>query len=284
MPSPKSKWFRVATEGATTDGREITRVEIEQMAKTYSREKYGARIWLEHYRGMVPGGPFDALGDVLAVEARDVEDGKKALFAQIEPLPTLIEMNKKGQKLYSSIEIHPSFPTTGGAYLFGLGVTDSPASLGTEVLKFAAGAQANPFADRKADKAVLFSAAQEFSLELEDQQPVAADTGVVAAALSKFTAVMEKLLGSDNAKPEVKNLNAADKSADILAALQESSAAMKAFATQQAKDGQALASLQSKYSDLQKAHEDMVKKLSTEPEGAQRPAATGGNGREMAEY
>ena len=56
----KSKFFRVATEGATTDGRKIERKWIEQMAKNFNREKYGARVWLEHYRGTVPGGPFDA--------------------------------------------------------------------------------------------------------------------------------------------------------------------------------------------------------------------------------
>ena len=34
-----SKFFRVATEGATTDGREIQRSWIEQMAKNFNREK-----------------------------------------------------------------------------------------------------------------------------------------------------------------------------------------------------------------------------------------------------
>ncbi len=284
MSKPKSKWFRVATEGATTDGREITRAEIEQMAKNYDPAKYGARIWLEHYRGTVPGGPFDALGDVLAVEARDVEDGKRALFAQIEPLPALIEMNKKGQKLYSSVEIHPSFPTTGGgAYLYGLGVTDSPASLGTEVLKFAAGAKENPFAARKGDKAVVFSAAQEFTLEFETPAPDA-DTGVVATALAKFAAIMEKLVGSEPPKPEIKNHSQNDTSAAVLAAVKEAGTAMQAFATQQAKDAQTIAGLQGQYSSLQKAHDELVKKLNAEPEGVQRPPATGGNGQELAEF
>lgn len=279
----KSKWFRVATEGATTDGREITRVEIEQMAQNYSPAKYAARVWLEHYRGTVPGGPFDALGDVLAIEAREVEDGKKALFAQIEPLPTLIEMNKQKQKLYSSIEIHPSFPTTGGAYLYGLGVTDSPASLGTEVLKFAAGAKENPFAARKADKAVVFSAAQEFTLELEAPAPEA-DTGVVATALAKFAAVMEKLVGSEPPKPEVKKHSENDTSADVLVAVKEAGAAMQAFATQQTKDAQTIAGLKGQYSDLKKSHDELVKKLNAEPEGVQRPPATGSNGQELAEF
>ena len=45
----KSKYFRVATEGATTDGRVISRDWITQMAKNYSPKTYGARINLEHF-------------------------------------------------------------------------------------------------------------------------------------------------------------------------------------------------------------------------------------------
>ncbi len=48
---PKSQFFRVATEGATTDGRNIDRATIEQIAATYNPKTYGARIWLEHIRG-----------------------------------------------------------------------------------------------------------------------------------------------------------------------------------------------------------------------------------------
>jgi len=47
----KPKFFRVATEGAATDGRTITREWIQQMASSYDPKKFGARIWLEHLRG-----------------------------------------------------------------------------------------------------------------------------------------------------------------------------------------------------------------------------------------
>ena len=40
----KSRFFRVATEGATTDGRAITREQIDQMAKNFDPAKYGARV------------------------------------------------------------------------------------------------------------------------------------------------------------------------------------------------------------------------------------------------
>ncbi|MBS0474168.1 MAG: GPO family capsid scaffolding protein, partial [Proteobacteria bacterium] len=78
----KSKFFRVGTEGDTTDGRKIERSWIQQMADTFDPSLYGARVWLEHMRGMLPDSVFRAFGDVVALEAREVEDGKLALYAQ----------------------------------------------------------------------------------------------------------------------------------------------------------------------------------------------------------
>lgn len=165
------KKFRIAVAGATTDGRNITPEWIEQMARTYDPKKYGARINLEHFRGVLPDGPFKAYGDVLALHAEEVEiDGTKrlALYAEIDPTPDLVELSKKRQKIYTSCEVNPDFAGSGQAYLVGLAVTDSPASLGTEMLKFAAGAAANPFAARKQSPQNLFSEAIELSLDFDD--------------------------------------------------------------------------------------------------------------------
>ncbi|WP_329605107.1 GPO family capsid scaffolding protein [Undibacterium rugosum] len=168
----KSKFFRVAVEGATTDGRNIARNWIEQMAKNFDPAKYGARVWLEHIRGTLADSPFRAYGDVTAVKAEEVTiDGNKklALFAQIEPTPDLVAMTKARQKIYTSVEINEKFADSGEAYLVGLGVTDSPASLGTEVLAFAAqNPGANPFATRKTSPDNMFSVATETSLEFEE--------------------------------------------------------------------------------------------------------------------
>ena len=59
----KSKFFRVATAGATTDGRVIEAADLQQMARTYDPKKYGARLNLEHLRGVLPDGPFKAIGE-----------------------------------------------------------------------------------------------------------------------------------------------------------------------------------------------------------------------------
>lgn len=59
----RSKFFRVAVEGATTDGRQIERQWLVDAAETYSQNTYGARVWIEHMRSMLPDSPFRAYGD-----------------------------------------------------------------------------------------------------------------------------------------------------------------------------------------------------------------------------
>lgn len=46
--SKQSGWKIAATEGATIDGRTITKQWIEDMADQYSMAEYGALIWPEH--------------------------------------------------------------------------------------------------------------------------------------------------------------------------------------------------------------------------------------------
>lgn len=70
---PRSKWTRIAVEGATTDGRQIERSWIDDMANTYSTNTYGARINCEHIKGYWPGGEFGAYCDVLALKSEEVE-------------------------------------------------------------------------------------------------------------------------------------------------------------------------------------------------------------------
>jgi hypothetical protein len=184
----KSRFFRVATAGATTDGRTISRDWIAQMARNYNPKTYGARINLEHLRGILPDGPFKAYGDVVALKAEEL-DGKLTLLAQIDPTTDLVELAKKRQKIYTSMEVDADFAGTGEAYLVGLAITDSPASLGTDMLQFCAQAKTHPYADRKQRPENLFSEAIEFVLELE-AEPQPTDEG-----RSLFAKVKELLTG-----------------------------------------------------------------------------------------
>lgn len=169
----KAKRFRIGVEGATTDGRNIAREWLTQMAKNYNPSVYGARVNMEHIKGYHPDSSFRRFGDVTNLTADEIKEGplagKMALYGDIAPTAELVEMVKLSQKVYTSMEVNPNFADTGEAYLVGLAVTDDPANLGTEYLAFSASASANPLANRKQHKDNLFTAADETLIEFEEQ-------------------------------------------------------------------------------------------------------------------
>lgn len=263
----KSKWTRIAVAGDTTDGREIKAEWIVQMAQNYDPNTYGARINMEHFRSVFPDGVFGAYGDVLALKTEKITiDGeeKDALFAQIEPTQSLIDLNKKRQKVYTSIEVDENFANKGSAYLVGLAVTDSPASLGTEMLAFAAGATVNPLASKKQRPENLFTAAVETDFEFEEVQ----ESQSFSAGLVKKV----KDLFSKQQKSEQKSAES----------FSEQEQAILEIATETANQGQTVTDLDKKYSTLNTAHEQLQKdfnelktKLDGESDQQQRP--TSGN-------
>lgn len=193
----KSKWFVVATEGATTDGREISREWLTQIEENYDpKNNYGARINLEHFRWrwFEKDDPHSySYGDVLAVKTEEREDGKLQLLAEIAPTEALVKLVKDKQKVYTSVEIDLNFADTGEAYLVGLAVTDTPASLGTEYLTFCAGATHNPLADRKQKPENLVSEAVEANLEFTAEPEK-------GAWLEKFKAMFTKAKTDNDGK------------------------------------------------------------------------------------
>lgn len=269
----RSKFFRVATEGATTDGRTIERAQIEQMAAQYNPAVYGARINLEHFRGILPDGPFRAYGDVLALEAREVEDGRLGLFAQIEPTDDLIAMTKARQKVYTSMEIDPSFADTKQAYLVGLAVTDSPASLGTELLKFAAqNPAASPFAARKLSPHNLFSASVEAVIELEPEGVPPKDGVSVFSKVAGLLGLVKKKTIDDDTR-------FADVTQAVEALASHGATQAQAFTTEQQRVDATFASLTARVEASEKAFSELHAKLAATGDGSPvRPPATGGNG------
>lgn len=119
----------VATSGKTADGREISSADLHAMANSYDPELYTANIWLEHYRFL------SNFGQVKELKAVD-EGDKTKLYARLAPNARLLELNKEGVGLFTSVEITPKFADTNAAYLTGLAITDSPASIGTTQLHF----------------------------------------------------------------------------------------------------------------------------------------------------
>jgi len=200
----RSKFFRVAVEGDTVDGRTIERSWIQDMAASYNPVTYGARVWMEHIRGVMPDGPFGAYGDVVALKAEEVEmDGQQrlALYAQIEPTSALVKMvNGLKQKIYTSIEVATKFAGTGKAYLMGLAVTDTPASLGTERLAFTAEhPEASLLTARKHAPDNLFSAAAEASIEFEEVG--VPESGVLDKLMGQISALLHRSKPADPAPP-----------------------------------------------------------------------------------
>lgn len=299
--APRSKFFRVAVEGATaTDGREITRDWIDQMAAGYDRATYGARVNMEHIRGFSAEPPFNAYGDVLALEARDVDltiDGKvekrRALYAQIDPTDALVKLTKDRQKIYTSIEVAPNFANTGKAGLVGLAVTDSPASLGTDILQFAA---SNPalkgmFDGRKLAPENAFSAACETSIELEAEQAAGEGAGSVAAFFAELRKVMfgqgqdtSTQASGGAAKPPVTPAAGPSSQAQPAGGDQSFAAFAVAFGGLQAAIESDAKRRDDQFAALKGEVDTLVGKLkTTEDHSTRRPAATGGAAGELTD-
>ncbi len=271
---PKSKFFRVAVEGGTTDGRTITREWIEQMAARYNQSTYGARVNMEHIRGYDPNGQFKMYGDITAAKTEEVDmEGEKrlALFVQIDPPPELVELNKKRQKVYTSVEIHPNLNEK-GAYLMGLAVTDSPASLGTEMLQFCSKAKVNPLGDRKQHKECLFTEALETVIEFEDDS----DKG------DKGPSLLEKVKGMFTRRDQASGEQFTDVHQAVEAVATEVTnleEQTKGKFNELANTVNELKSAVAKNSELEKAFNDLKTSLERQEDFShKRDPATGGDG------
>lgn len=286
----KTKFFRVFTEGDTTDGRVIQRPWIEQMAATYNPALYGARVWLEHMRSLYPDSVFRAYGDVIAVKSEKLDDGRLALYAQIDPTDDLIAINKARQKVYTSAEIDPDFAKTGKCYLTGLAVTDSPASLSTEMLAFAAQATTNPLTARKQTPGSLFTAAVETTLEFEDTMTTPAtdkpllDQIKALFATSKPTDLVAGPDLSATTTAAVLELGTQMKTAlegfntQLATSTKATADQVTALTTQLADSAKAFTELKAAHDKLLTDFTALATNLDTDPAtGKPRPDATGGN-------
>jgi hypothetical protein len=282
----KSKFFRVAVEGQTTDGRKITREQIAEMAANYNPEKYGARIWLEHIRGLYADSSFPALGDVAELKAEEIKDGelkgKLGLYASIIPTPELLAINQKSQKIYTSIEMDTQFSDSGQAYMYGLAITDSPASLGTEALQFSAEKPAAEklLASRKARPENLFSAALEAEIEMEsEQKPDDKTTG------EGFFTKIKDMLKRDKAENKTEFNAAIDEQNKAITLIAEGVVRLSAQieTLSNTDDKTELTELTEKFTALQAEFTALQKTLAGQSNYNQRPPASGGDGEILAD-
>lgn len=185
----KTKPFLLATAGSTVDGREISETDIDQMASSYDPKTYGARVNIEHIRGISGQSPFFAYGDVDSVSVGETEvnfngkiEKRKALFGVLDVTDNAKALNEASQKVYPSIEILPNFGGKGFAYLGGVALTDSPAAIATERLRFS----------RFQPGAMVLAREEAAALEFADEGATSENAKGLLASMSamfdKFTA------------------------------------------------------------------------------------------------
>lgn len=125
-------FIKIAQVGPSIDGRFIREDWLRDMAATYDPAVYTALLWPEHARW------YGNLGEVLELKAEPDDMGVLSLFARLKPNASFLQWNAAGQGLFYSIEVDENFAESGTTYLAGLGVTDSPASLGLPSTRFSA--------------------------------------------------------------------------------------------------------------------------------------------------
>ncbi|MCU6213248.1 GPO family capsid scaffolding protein [Morganella morganii] len=271
----KSKPVRICVEGATTDGRTVQRSWLTDIEKNYDPNVYGARINLEHlgYEWM------PRFGDVESVHTAEITEGalkgKLALYATLLPTDELIQMNKKRQKVYTSVEIAPKFSDTGEAYLVGLAVTDSPASLGTEMLQFSQQSGNSPFTARKQAKENVFTLAEETLIEFADEKPEE------PKGPSLFSRIAETLSGKN--KQDDARFHDVHRSVELIAkaveTIQTDVAALKKTSLSEP-EPEEIAGLDVLKKELSELKEQLSKQDSN---GHKRPVSLGNNGTQPEE-
>lgn len=185
----KTKPFLLATAGSTVDGRVIDDKMLTEMASSYNPTTYGARLNIEHIRGISGDKPFRSYGDVLELSTGEVEvdfNGKKekrlGLYGTFDVTEDAKALNSASQKVYPSIEIEPNFGGKGFAYMMGCALTDSPAAIGTERLQFNRSLPGT--INLTADKSGVPAAALELAVEETATQEAA---GAIKGFFSKLT-------------------------------------------------------------------------------------------------
>ena len=280
------KRFRVAREGQTVDGRSLSQQQIIDMSETYDPVEYSARINCEHMSGYWRDiDAATALGDVIKLDhgmetfkPNGVDVQLMCLYATLSVLPVLVDANKEGKKIFTSIEFYPKFADTDRAYLVGLAVTDTPASRGVEPLKF----------NRNADALRTDINDQELILMTKDKtNPVTKNTDPAdqSTPQNDNTQDLNNQSEGDGFLQKLSNMFASKKSG---MSAQEQELVLESFKKLNEKTDDVAKEnegLQTELSELKTAFEELKTQLSTQPATnlTNTPPATGGSA-QLTEY
>ncbi len=283
------KRFRVAREGQTVDGRSLSQQQIIDMSETYDPVEYTARINCEHmssrWSGLNSNYDVGALGDIIKVDHQmetfkqnGVDVQLMCLYATLSVLPDLVEANKQGKKIFTSIEFYPKFADTDRAYLVGLAVTDQPASRGIEPLKF----------NRNADALCTDPNDQELILMTKDKSNPAADNATTEdqpKQQPENTQYLNNQAEGDGFLQKLSTMFASKKSG---MSTQEQDLVLQSFKTLNEKTDDVAKEnegLQTELSELKTEFEELKTQLSIQPATnlTNTPPTTGG-GAQLTEY
>lgn len=283
------KRFRVAREGQTVDGRSLSQQQIIDMSETYDPVEYTARINCEHMSGRWSGlnSNYDvgALGDIIKVDHQmetfkqnGVDVQLMCLYATLSVLPDLVEANKQGKKIFTSIEFYPKFADTDRAYLVGLAVTDQPASRGIEPLKF----------NRNADALCTDPNDQELILMTKDKSNPAADNTTTEDQPKQQPENTQDLSNQAEGDGFLQKLSTMFASKKSGMSTQEQDLVLQSFKTLNEKTDDVAKEnegLQTELSELKADFEEFKTQLSTQPATnlTNTPPITGG-GAQLTEY
>lgn len=283
------KRFRVAREGQTVDGRSLSQQQIIDMSETYDPVEYTARINCEHMSGRWSGlnSNYDvgALGDIIKVDHQmetfkqnGVDVQLMCLYATLSVLPDLVEANKQGKKIFTSIEFYPKFADTDRAYLVGLAVTDQPASRGIEPLKF----------NRNADALCTDPNDQELILMTKDKSNPAADNTTTKDQPTPQNDDIQDLSNQSEGDGFLQKLSTMFASKKSGMSKQEQDLVLESFKKLNDKTDDVAKEnedLQTELSELKTAFEELKTQLSTQPATnlTNTPPATGG-GAQLTAY
>ncbi|HCT5589800.1 GPO family capsid scaffolding protein [Klebsiella pneumoniae] len=271
---PRKK-FRVAVSGNTVDGREIQPQHLRDAAANYNPSVYAARVNIEHFLSPYPGSDFGAMGDVTALSTEDITEGplagRTALYAELDPSDRMVQMTDKGQKVYSSIELAPQFALNGKAYVVGLAMTDTPASLGTDRLKFAAQQRASvmAFNNQHGDPPMFTEAIEAEVIELAAQR---SDDGV--KWFSRVMSILGK--GQETDDQRFSQVHQA-----VEAVAQSQSEQLDRFNTAEQERQQDKVTIQKLTTDLAALRQQLE---GTDGNFSQRQPANGGANAQLADY
>lgn len=272
MATKLRKKFRVASSGATIDGRQIKGEWLKQAAENYDPSEYAARINVDHQKWT------GAFGDIHGFEVKE-QDGRVDLYADIELNERGRWVNEAGQKMFASIELHDSVPNMSGMYITGMAMTDQPASMRTERLQFSAFSR---------NKTVLTFdtelTAEEIQAFMADDEDKPTSPNAWAAGLRKFVSDKFAVLGKSHDKG--------------IAGVQEAVGGIVTDLTEQfTKRAQAdaeridqltatVTELQTQLGTVSEDFKQLKSSLDGKPanEFKQRPASTGGAGQQLTEF